>query len=108
LARHWHTNEKGYQIGSPKLLNLMVDPTFKWHDLRAVNTTNRRHSNQNETDLQKQVGHAKGSRMTDKHYYRPHFEQIMESIEGYNDYISREKEKVFASQNVSQLSEAVN
>jgi integrase len=73
-----------------------IDSSFKWHDLRAVNTTNRRFSNQAETDLQKQVGHAEGSRMTDKHYYRPHFEQLMDSIKTYDEYMQPQLTRVEA------------
>jgi uncharacterized protein YdcH (DUF465 family) len=31
--------------------------------------------------------------MTERHYYRPHFEQLMDSIESYDDYIERQLNK---------------
>lgn len=81
-----------------------VDPSFRWHDFRAVNTTNRTHGGQDKADVQSQVGHAQGSKMTDRHYYRPHFEQLMDSVESYNDYIQQQLKKAEAGVK----SEAVN
>lgn len=81
-----------------------IDLSFRWHDLRAVNTTNRKHGGQEEAALQSQVGHAQGSKMTDRHYYRPHFEQLIDSIKSYDDYMERQLNKV----KTATQSEAVN
>jgi integrase len=73
-----------------------IDPLFRWHDLRAVNTTNRKHGGQVGSEVQSQVGHAQGSKMTERHYYRPHFEQLMDSIKPYDDYM----EKLLQQENI--------
>lgn len=81
-----------------------IDPSFRWHDLRAVNTTNRKHGGQDESESHSQVGHAPNSKMPQKHYYRPHFEQLMDSIEPYDDYMERQ----FQMAETAIQSEAVN
>jgi hypothetical protein len=55
----------------------------------AVNTTNRTHGGQSQMEVQSQVGHTQGSKMPNRHYYRPHFEQLMDSIKPYDDYMEK-------------------
>jgi len=71
-----------------------LDTNFHFHALRAVNNTNRRFANQSRDDLQAQVGHAKGSRMSETHYFRPDYIQLMNSIESYDKYVKERFEDV--------------
>jgi hypothetical protein len=64
-----------------------IDSSFKWHDLRAVNTTNRKFAKQPKDEAYAQVGHAKRSKMPETVYYRPHFDQLMDSIKPYDEYM---------------------
>src|ERR1035437_5483963 len=64
-----------------------LDERFHFHALRAVNNTNRTFANQSKEEMQEQVGHAKGSRMSDTNYYRPDYNQLMDSVKPYEDYV---------------------
>lgn len=83
-----------YKTAWKKLKELSeIDAGLHWHDLRAVNATNRKYSGQAFDDLQEQVGHTKGSNVTEKHYIRPQDHQLMDSIQGYNDYMAFERQR---------------
>jgi integrase len=70
-----------------KLADVNSDATF--HTLRAASATNREAAGQDFDSLQAELGHAKGSAVTRKHYIRPQDKQIMDSAAGYNDYLER-------------------
>lgn len=78
---------------------------INWHDLRAVNATNRKFAGQDFELLQEQVGHAKGSPVTEAHYIRPNWEQAMDGMQDYNAYMDFQRQRATEAE---QKSEAVN
>lgn len=70
-----------------KLACVNAEATF--HTLRAASATNRDAGGQDFNSLQAELGHAKGSVVTRKHYIRPQDKQIMDNAASYNDYLER-------------------
>lgn len=70
-----------------KLAGVNEEATF--HTLRAASATNRDAAGQDFDSLQSELGHAKGSNITRKHYIRPQDKQIIDNAAGYNDYLER-------------------
>jgi integrase len=70
-----------------KLAGVNEEATF--HTLRAASATNRDAAGQDFDSLQAELGHAKGSSVTRKHYIRPQDKQIMDSAAKYNDYLEK-------------------
>ena len=66
-----------------------IDPAATFHTLRAASATNRDTSGQNFDALQDELGHAKGSSVTRKHYIRPGDRHVMDASAVYNDYLER-------------------
>ena len=56
-----------------------IDPEATFHTLRAASATNRDTSGQNFDALQEELGHAKGSSVTRKHYIRPGDRHVMDA-----------------------------
>lgn len=70
-----------------KLAGVNEEATF--HTLRAASATNRDAAGQDFDSLQSELGHAKGSSITRKHYIRPQDKQVSDNAAGYNDYLER-------------------
>lgn len=66
-----------------------VNPEATFHTLRAASATNRDAAGQDFDALQKELGHAKGSPVTRKHYIRPADRHVMDSSAVYNEYLER-------------------
>lgn len=66
-----------------------VDPEATFHTLRAASATNRDAAGQDFDALQDELGHAKGSPITRKHYIRPADRHIMDASSTYNEYMER-------------------
>ncbi len=70
-----------------KLAGVNSEATF--HTLRAASATNRDASGQDFGALQDELGHAKGSTITRKHYIRPDDRQVIDASASYNEYLER-------------------
>jgi integrase len=66
-----------------------IDPEATFHTLRAANATNRDAAGQDFDALQDELGHAKGSAITRKHYIRPDDRQVIDASSVYNEYLER-------------------
>lgn len=66
-----------------------IDPAATFHTLRAANATNRDAAGQDFDALQEELGHAKGSTVTRKHYIRPDDRHVMDASAVYNEYLER-------------------
>ncbi len=66
-----------------------IDPEATFHTLRAASATNRDTSGQDFDALQDELGHAKGSTVTRKHYIRPGDRHVMDASAVYNEYLER-------------------
>ncbi len=66
-----------------------IDLEATFHTLRSASATNRETSGQDFEALQDELGHAKGSKVTRKHYIRPSDMQTIEKAQTYNDYLER-------------------
>lgn len=64
-----------------------VNPEATFHTLRAASATNRDASGQDFGSLQDELGHARGSKVTRKHYIRPDDRQILDASADYNAYL---------------------
>lgn len=75
------------------LFNLAgVSPEATFHTLRAASATNRDAAGQDFDSLQNEIGHAKGSLVTRKHYIRPDDQQVINASYAsatYNEYLER-------------------
>ena len=66
-----------------------IDPEATFHTLRAASATNRDAAGQDFNALQDELGHAKGSPVTRKHYIRPDDRQVIDASAVYNEYLER-------------------
>ncbi len=66
-----------------------IDPEATFHTLRAASATNRDAAGQDFGALQDELGHAKGSTITRKHYIRPDDRQVIDASAVYNEYLER-------------------
>lgn len=66
-----------------------VNPESTFHTLRAASATNRDASGQDFDVLQGELGHAKGSKVTRKHYIRPDDRLVIDASAIYNEYLER-------------------
>jgi integrase len=66
-----------------------IDPEATFHTLRAASATNRDAAGQDFEALQAELGHAKGSTITRKHYIRPDDRQVIDASAVYNEYLER-------------------
>lgn len=66
-----------------------IDPEANFHTLRAASATNRDAAGQDFDALQNELGHAKGSTVTRKHYIRPDDRHVMDASAVYNEYLER-------------------
>ena len=66
-----------------------IEPEATFHTLRAASATNRDAAGQDFEALQAELGHAKGSTITRKHYIRPDDRQVIDASAGYNEYLER-------------------
>jgi integrase len=66
-----------------------IDPEATFHTLRAASATNRDAAGQDFAALQDELGHAKGSTITRKHYIRPDDRQVIDASATYNEYLER-------------------
>ncbi|MGB7200657.1 MAG: tyrosine-type recombinase/integrase [Pyrinomonadaceae bacterium] len=64
-----------------------INPEATFHTLRAANATNRDAAGQDFDALQDELGHAKGSTITRKHYIRPDDRQVIDASAVYNEYL---------------------
>lgn len=69
------------------LAGISAGATF--HTLRAASATNRDAAGQDFDALQDELGHAKGSTITRKHYIRPDDRQVIDASASYNEYLER-------------------
>lgn len=66
-----------------------IDSEATFHTLRAASATNRDAAGQDFDALQDELGHAKGSPITRKHYIRPVDRHVMDASVTYNEYLER-------------------
>lgn len=66
-----------------------INPEETFHTLRAASATNRDAAGQNFDALQDELGHAKGSTITRKHYILPDDRQVIDASASYNEYLER-------------------
>ncbi len=66
-----------------------INPGATFHTLRAANATNRDAAGQDFSALQDELGHAKGSAITRKHYIRPGDRHVIDASATYNEYLER-------------------
>lgn len=64
-----------------------VDREATFHTLRAASATNRDAAGQDFGALQDELGHAKGSPVTRRHYIRPDDRQVINASAVYNEYL---------------------
>lgn len=67
------------------LAGISAGATF--HTLRATSATNRDAAGQDFDALQDELGHAKGSTITRKHYICPDDRQVIDASATYNEYL---------------------
>lgn len=79
-----------------------IDPEATFHTLRAASATNRDPAGQDFDAPQGELGHAKGSTITRKHYIRPDDRQVIDASAVYNEYLERlRSESILAAQIVN-------
>lgn len=66
-----------------------INPDAAFHTLRAASATNRDAAGQDFAALQDELGHAKGSTITRKHYIRPDDRQVIDASAVYSEYLER-------------------